>query len=90
MAEEERETQLDEERRSAFYNTLYATDEGRNVLLWIQKWCYGRFGDLNEISPERALASLALIELYQEIRANCGLDEADVIDAEAGTLKIGE
>lgn len=78
---------LAEERRSAFYNTFYATEGGRQVLFWLQQYCYGHFGGSEDIEPEQAVAALALVELYQEIRANCGVNEADVIDAEAATLK---
>lgn len=87
MTDEEAKQLADDiARQTAFFNTLYGTDEGRQVLLWIRNYCYERF----ELDGSHASAALALIELYQEIRVNCGLNEADVIDAEAETIKVGE
>jgi len=67
----------------AYYNTFYGTEEGRQVLLDIQRLC-------NE-GGNSAEATVALINLYNEIRLNAGADvttEKAMIDAEAGAIKI--
>jgi len=69
-----------------YFDVFYKTDKGRKVLLDIQKYCYGRFGDLTNMKDGNCKAALALIEFYQNLRGNCGLDEeseAAVLAAEA-------
>ena len=73
------------EKFLAYYNTFYAPASGRAVLLDIQRLCYRKTGNSE--------ADLARIELFNIIRSNCGVSiasEKAAIDAEAGTIKLGE
>jgi len=74
-------------RQIAYYNTFYASEDGRAVLFDILKFVNCRYPD----GQEYAIASLALIELYLYIRRCCGIrSEKDVIDAEGGTITLGD
>lgn len=71
-----------EARRIAYFNTLYGHDEGRQVLLDIMEMCYA-----GDVDPA---ATLALIKLFNELRARAGIDkdaEKAAIDAEAAAIK---
>ena len=73
------------ERQQSYYNTFYRTDEGRCVLLDIQRMCFEQAN-----TPE---ASLALINLYLRIRALCGVNidmEKASLDAEAKLINLQE
>lgn len=72
-------------KQVAYWNTFYGRDESREVLLDIQRRCYSHNGSSDAI--------LALIELFNDIRANCGaslVSEKAAIDAEAGSITVGE
>lgn len=67
----------------AYYNTFYSTIEGRQVLLDLQRRCY---------ESNDPVASVALITLYNNIRADCGVGvqvEMAAINAEARQLGAG-
>ncbi len=71
------------ERLLAYYNTFYASENGRQVLLDIQRMCFEK--------QENAEASLALIALYGMIRAKCGVDlsvEKASLDGEAKLILV--
>ena len=68
-------------RKLAYYNTFYATEEGRQVLLDIKRMCYN-----DSRSPD---GLIAMIQLFHTIRGKAGLTvESDKagIDAEAGSV----
>lgn len=70
------------EMQQAFYNTFYATEHGRQVLLGLQRMCY---------STNSPIASVALIALFNQIRANCGVNafvEMQAIKAEAQYINL--
>lgn len=82
------ELQLDEEalkyKRTAYWNTFYSTEEGQQVLLDIKSMCY-------ESADLPAVAQLALIRLYHDIRACCGADVNSAkraIEAEGSSIII--
>jgi hypothetical protein len=80
LTNEEKEV-LVAEKQVAYFNTYYGSEHGRQVMADLMRKCY-------EVAPGRtAEAALALIELYQGIRADCGInDEKAVIDAEMKTI----
>lgn len=64
-------------KQAAYFNTFYGSDSGREVLLDVQRACYA----MND-----PVASVALIKLVNQIRANCGVNtfvEMQAIKAEA-------
>lgn len=80
LDEELSEEQL-QAKRTDYYNTFFGSEKGRRVLLDIQKMSF-----LNK-GPE---STLGRIELYNDIRANCGANiESDkaAIDAEAAAIR---
>ncbi len=79
-----RDAEAMEQRRLDYFNTLYASPQGRHVLLDFQKYCYGRYGNLDNMKPEQYAAALGLIAFYGYMRTCCGMtDEEAVISAEA-------
>ena len=72
------------EMQLAFYNTFYATEPGRQVLLGLQRMCYG---------ANDPIASVALIALFNQVRANCGVNafvEMQAIRAEAKYINLDQ
>ena len=73
------------DKRLAFYNTFYGSEEGRQVMLSIKEMCY---------KPQRtAEETLARITLFHDIRAAAGNDVDSAmasIEAEAKTIDLGE
>ena len=70
-----------EEKQAAHYNTFYATESGREVLLNLQRVCY---------AGNDPVAAVALIRLFNQIRADCGVNtfvEMQAIKAEAQYIK---
>jgi hypothetical protein len=65
-------------KQSAYFNTFYASDEGRAVLYDILCYCNAQ--------RRSAEALLALTSLYHHIRASSGIDDKEAIDAEAKTI----
>ena len=73
--------ELQQERAASYFNTFYGSDERRLVLLDIGKMCYTRRGS--------AEASIALIELFHQLKARAGLTqegEKAAVDAEAASI----
>lgn len=71
-------------KQLAHYNTFYATEHGREVLLGLQRECHA----MND-----PVASVALISLYNRIRSNCGVNtfvEMRAIEAEAKYIDLEE
>lgn len=76
-AELAKDEEAQAEKQAAHYNTFYATGHGRQVLLSLQRVCY---------AANDPIASVALIALFNQIRADCGVDafvEMKAIEAEA-------
>lgn len=70
------------EKQVAHYNTFYGTEHGRQVLLNLQRMCY---------AANDPVASVALITLFNQIRANCGVNafvEMQAIKAEAQYINL--
>jgi len=68
--------------QDAYYNTFYGDDEGRKVLLNLQRLCFE-----NVSTPERTIARL---EFLMHIKTSCGLDvesEMAAIEAEAKAIR---
>ncbi len=72
-----------EAMQMALYNTFYATTQGRQVLLSLQRRCYAR-----QTVPE---ATLALICFYNKLRADCGITastEMQALEAESKYINL--
>lgn len=70
-------------RKLAYYNTFYASEEGRQVLLDMKKMCYN-----NSLSPDGLIAT---IQLFETIRGKAGLtidSDMAAISAEAGSVNF--
>lgn len=70
------------EKQLAHYQTFYATEHGRQVMLGLQRMCY---------AANDPIASVALVKLFNQIRANCGVNafvEMQAIKAEAQYINL--
>jgi hypothetical protein len=67
--------------QTAHHNVFYATEEGRQVLFNLRRMCYG--------GGETPAETVALIALYERIRANAGIDNMETIEIEARIANAG-
>ena len=65
-----------EQKKLDYSSVLYRTEEGRRVMYDLRRRCYGSGG----MQP---VAVLALIELTDYMRKSSGIDEFEIIEAEA-------
>lgn len=84
LSEEElaKDANAQAEKQLAYWRTFYGSESGRQVLLSLQRECY---------AANDPIASVALIKLFNQIRANCGVNafvEMQAIKAEAQYINL--
>lgn len=85
-----RSEETTEDKREAYFNTFYSTDDGRKVMADIRRW----ISAVNVDGPEMAVAKLLLNDLVDYIRVQSGIDDTlRIVETEAtarGNMEVIE
>jgi hypothetical protein len=74
--------ELQQQRQQDHFSVLYGSPAGRRVMAYLRRRVYNP-------GPIDSLAVMARIELYEELRHLCGVnDDLKVIEAEASSAEL--